>query len=82
MFDSDIPWALAPSEFPDSRFSNCIIGCPHVGKRWVVSIDVGDPSMRAAMEIIRVRNGFGRRYYDQSSLFFSVDYHSQLLLLC
>lgn len=42
MFDSDIPWALAPSEFPDSRFSNCIIGCPHVGKRWVVSIDVGD----------------------------------------
>lgn len=36
----------------------------------MVSIDVGDPSMRAAMEIIRVRNGFRRRYYDQSSLFF------------
>lgn len=47
-------------EFPDSRFSNCIIGCPHVGKRWVASIDVGiDPSMRAAMEI-RIRNCFGR----------------------
>lgn len=40
MFDSDIAWALAPLEFPDSPFSNCIIECPHVGKRWVVSINV------------------------------------------